>query len=386
VGYYAGSEGRRNSRDNPTQAAKSDSWEELEMANIPDKIETWQMTEPGKLVRASLDVPELHGGEVLVEIAGCGICHTDLGYFYDGVPTVNKPPLTLGHEISGTVIAGDEAWLGKDVIIPAVMPCNDCPICADGRGNRCLAQKMPGNSMGIYGGFSSHIVVPSLNLCLIEDRKGIPLEQFAVIADAATSPYQATVKAGIKPGDLTVVVGASGGLGIYATQILLALGAKEVVAIERDPPKLETALKYGATHAISTVGKSAREVRDEFRNYGKEKGLPNFGWKIFEWSGAGGGQEVALELLSFVGVLIIAGFGMQKNEYQLSRLMAFDADIRGSWGCLPENYPKVLDMVLNDKIQIEPFIETRPMSTIEKAFEEAHQGTLTRRIVLTPDF
>jgi len=114
--------------------------------------------------------------------------------------------------------------------------------------------------------------------------------------------------------------------------------------------------------------------------------LPNFGWKIFEWSGAGGGQEVALELLSFVGVLIIAGFGMQKNEYQLSRLMAFDADIRGSWGCLPENYPKVLDMVLNDKIQIEPFIETRPMSTIEKAFEEAHQGTLTRRIVLTPDF
>jgi 6-hydroxycyclohex-1-ene-1-carbonyl-CoA dehydrogenase len=76
------------------------------MAKIPDKIETWQMVEPGKLERTTIDVPELKPGEVLVEIAGCGVCHTDLGYFYDGIPTVNKPPLTLGHEISGTVING----------------------------------------------------------------------------------------------------------------------------------------------------------------------------------------------------------------------------------------------------------------------------------------
>ena len=64
---------------------------------VPNKIETWQMTVPGTLARVSLDVPALKSGEVLVEIAGCGICHTDLGYFYDGVPTVTKPPLTLGH-------------------------------------------------------------------------------------------------------------------------------------------------------------------------------------------------------------------------------------------------------------------------------------------------
>ena len=130
----------------------------------PNKIETWQMTVPGKLERVSVDVPEVKAGEVLVEIAGCGICHTDLGYFYDGVPTVTKPPLTLGHEISGKVVDGDSHWMGKEVIVPAVMPCNHCAICAGGRGNRCLAQKMPGNSMGIYGGFSSHIVVPSADL------------------------------------------------------------------------------------------------------------------------------------------------------------------------------------------------------------------------------
>ena len=357
------------------------------MAKIPNRIETWQMVEPGKLARVNLDVPEIKSGEVLVEITGCGVCHTDLGYFYEGVPTVTKPPLTLGHEISGRVIAGDGGWVGEEVIIPAVMPCNNCPICAAGRGNRCLDQKMPGNSMGIYGGFSSHIVVPSQDLCVIEDRKGIPLSHFAVIADAVTSPYQGAMKAEVKPGDLTVVVGATGGLGVYATQICSALGAKEVIGIARNPKKLERALKYGATHTISSVDKSARDVRDEFRSYCREKGLPaNYGWKIFEWTGTGAGQEIALELLSFVCTLVIAGYGMQRNEYQLSRLMAFDADIKGTWGCLPKYYPEVLNMVLEKKIEIEPFVETRPMSQIQQAFEDAHKGGLEGRIVLTPDF
>ena len=165
------------------------------MAKVPDKIETWQMVEPGKLLRTSIDVPEIQPGEALVEIAGCGVCHTDVGYFYDGAPTVSKPPLALGHEISGRVVAGDEKWLGKEVIVPAVMPCNNCPICAQGRNNRCLAQKMPGNSMGIYGGFSSHIPVPSMDLCEVKERGGMPLEILSVIADAVTSPYQAAMRA-----------------------------------------------------------------------------------------------------------------------------------------------------------------------------------------------
>jgi 6-hydroxycyclohex-1-ene-1-carbonyl-CoA dehydrogenase len=357
------------------------------MIKIPEKIETWQMVEPGKLTRTSVDVPEIKPGEVLVEIAGCGVCHTDLSFFYDGVPTVNKPPLSLGHEISGTVIAGDEKWLGKEVIIPAVMPCNNCPICAAGRGNRCLAQKMPGNSLGIYGGYSSHIVVPSQDLCPIEDRGDLPLEHLSVVADAITSPYQAGTRAGLTDGDFTIVIGVGGGLGSYMAQICSALGAKEVVGIDVVPEKLERALKYGATHVINSRGKSAREVRDEFRSYCKEKGVPhNYGWKIFEWSGTAAGQEIALELLSFIYILVICGYGMQKNEYQLSRLMAFDADIKGTWGCLPKHYPAVLKMVLEKKIKIEPFIETRPMSQIQQAFEEAHSGKLFKRIILIPDF
>jgi 6-hydroxycyclohex-1-ene-1-carbonyl-CoA dehydrogenase len=77
---------------------------------------------------------------------------------------------------------------------------------------------------------------------------------------------------------------------------------------------------------------------------------------------------------------------MQKVEYSISRLMAFDAEIIGTWGCLPEYYPQVLDMVLSGKIALGPFVQTRPMSQIREAFEEAHEKSPDRRIVLTPDF
>jgi 6-hydroxycyclohex-1-ene-1-carbonyl-CoA dehydrogenase len=368
------------------------------MAAIPDKIQTWQMvqptvfdretkkTTPGKIEKTELAVPELKPGEVLVEVAGCGVCHTDLGYFYDGVPTVSKPPLTLGHEISGTVVAGDEAWLGKEVIIPAVMPCRKCILCKTGRGNRCLGQKMPGNSLGPYGGFSSHIPVPSIDLCEVKNRGNIPLAHLAVVADAATTPYQAAKRADLQPGDNVVVIGITGGVGQYMGQTAKALGAGAVVGIARNPAKLERALKYGADFVINSTDKDARAASQEFKGLCKENGLPSFGWKIFEITGAKGGQDIALSLLSFVGKLIVVGYGLAKAEYMLGRLMAFDAEIIGTWGCLPEYYPIVLDMVVKKKIDIDAFVQTRPMSTIVETFEEAHKESPDKRIVLTPDF
>jgi 6-hydroxycyclohex-1-ene-1-carbonyl-CoA dehydrogenase len=87
-----------------------------------------------------------------------------------------------------------------------------------------------------------------------------------------------------------------------------------------------------------------------------------------------------------VGKLVVVGFGLQQNTYSISRLMAFDADVIGTWGCLPKYYPKVLELVLNKTIQIKPFTETRPMSQIREVFEEGHSRKLAKRVVLTPDF
>jgi 6-hydroxycyclohex-1-ene-1-carbonyl-CoA dehydrogenase len=368
------------------------------MAGVVNMIWTWQMvqptsfnketkeTTPGKLEKKQIPVPQLQPGEVLVEVAGCGVCHTDLGYFYDGVPTVSKAPLTLGHEISGTVVAGDQAWIGKEVIVPAVMPCRKCILCKTGRGNRCLDQKMPGNSLGLYGGFSSHIPVPSIDLCEVKNRGDIPLSHLAVIADAATTPYQAAKRAELQPGDNVVVIGITGGVGQYMGQMAKGLGAKTVIGIARHEEKLKRSLQFGVNFVINSTGKDAGAVSKEFRGLCKENGLPGTGWKIFEVSGSKPGQEIGLGLLSFTGKMIIVGYTLAKMEYMISRLMAFDAEIIGTWGCLPEYYPIVLDMVLSKKINIEEFVEVRPMSTIAETFAAAHKSPPMKRIVLTPDF
>lgn len=364
---------------------------------VPDAIKAWQMIRPwrkdpktgeitlGELKEVTLPVPQLGLNEALVEIAGCGVCHTDIGYFYEGVPTVTKPPLILGHEISGTVVAGPERLIGKEVIVPAVMPCHKCDICAMGRENRCLAQKMPGNSLGVYGGYASHIPVPADDLCIIEDRRGYELAELAVIADAITTPYQACLRAGLKEGDRAVVVGV-GGVGSFVVQIAKAFGAKIVVAIDIDQERLDRALKYGADFAINSASKDPEAVRTEFRTFCKTQNVPDYGWIIFEVSGALAGQAIALRLLSFVGKIIWIGFNPGVNEYSLSRLMAFDAEIIGTWGCPPKHYPKVLQMVLDGKIQLRPFIELRPMSKIKDVFEEVHLGKLKKRAILMPDF
>ena len=247
------------------------------MADVPNVIKQWQMVQPtsvnretkevtpGKLAVAEIPVPELKEGEVLVKVAGCGVCHTDLGYFFDGVPTVSKPPLALGHEIAGTVVAGDAAWIGKEVIIPAVMPCRKCILCKTGRGNRCLAQKMPGNSIGVYGGFANYIPVPTVDLCEVKNRGSYALEQLAVVADAVTTPYQAAKRADLQPGDNVIIIGATGGVGVYMAQTAKALGAKNVIGIARNPDKLKRALEYGCDAVISTIDKTNKDVVGEWR-------------------------------------------------------------------------------------------------------------------------
>lgn len=363
------------------------------MAKI-DKIKTWRMTKPtdpktgeaGVMEYAEIDAPTLGPGDVMIEVAGCGVCHTDLGYFYDGVPTIEKPPLTLGHEISGTVVDGPADWIGKEVIIPAVMPCNDCPICDAGRGNRCLSQKMPGNSIGPYGGFSSHIALPFADLCVVEKRD-MPLSHLAVVADAVTTPYQAAMRADLKLGDNVIVTGAAGGVGSHMVQVAKALGAANVIGIDIDQERLERTKEYGADGIINCMGIDAKEVKAQFKAICKERGVAsNYGWKIFEVSGSKPGQDLALSLLSFTGKLVVVGFTMAKNEYMLSKLMAFDAEIIGTWGCLPQYYPEVLRLVNEGKVQLAPFIETRPLSTISAVFDEVHSKKTDKRIILEPDF
>ena len=84
------------------------------------------------LEKRTLTLAVQNSDDVVVQIAGCGLCHTDLGFISGNVKTNAELPLILGHEISGTVVAAGqthESLIGKNVIIPAVLPCGECELC-----------------------------------------------------------------------------------------------------------------------------------------------------------------------------------------------------------------------------------------------------------------
>jgi 6-hydroxycyclohex-1-ene-1-carbonyl-CoA dehydrogenase len=326
-------------------------------------------------------------GEVAVAVAGCGVCHTDLGYLYDGVRTNHPLPLALGHEVSGRVVAagtGAGEWLGRAVIVPAVLPCGECDLCRRGLGTICRAQKMPGND--IQGGFGTHIVVPGRGLCAVDEtrlaRAGLTLPEVSIVADALTTPYQAVRRAGVAPGNLAIVVGA-GGVGGYCVQIARAFGA-QVVAIDVDDAKLAAIAGHGATLTLNARAHDGKALKAAIAAFAKQQGLRPTEWFIFECSGTSAGQLTAYGLLVHGATLSVVGFTMDKVEVRLSNLMAFDARAIGNWGCPPEDYPAALDLVLDGKVAIKPFVETHPLDDINRVFAAVHHREISRRAVMVP--
>jgi 6-hydroxycyclohex-1-ene-1-carbonyl-CoA dehydrogenase len=336
------------------------------------------------LERRDFIIDQLEADQVVVEVAGCGLCHTDLGFISGDVQTKAGLPLVLGHEISGTVIATGSTYanmVGTNVIIPAVLPCGECELCQSGSENICQHQEMPGNDFN--GGFASHIIVPGKSLCpLPHDLDGFELGQLSVIADAITTPYQALLRSGLEAGDLAIVIG-TGGVGLYMLQHARNAGAK-VIAIDIDEAKLIAAAQQGADYTICSKDKDERELKKLVRTLVKENGLPPYRWQIFEASGSAGGQAVAYALLSFAGSISIIGFTMAKANIRLSNMMAFDATLRGNWGCSPKHYPAVVEHVLSGKITLLDNIETHSLDEINDLIPLAIDHKLERRAILVP--
>ena len=352
---------------------------------MSNKMYSWQMTElKSEFSLRESTFPELQSDEALVKIAGCGVCHTDLSFWYFGVKTKKELPLTLGHEISGEVIQGSPEWLGKKVIIPAVLPCGECELCKKGRSNMCQNQLMPGNDFD--GGFASHIKVPSRFLCPVPDKvlEKYDLNQLSVIADAISTPYQVIKKSELEAGDLAIVVGV-GGVGVYAALIAKIMGAK-VLAIDIDQEKLEMVKNNGIDAILNVKDLDIKTTKGNVREIAKELGVSRYGWKIFEISGTKAGQELAFNLLTFTSTMSVVGFTMDKPDVRLSNLMAFDAKLIGTWGCKPELYPEVVDLVANDKLKIDQFIEVFPMSKINEVFKNTLEHKYKKRSILVPDF
>jgi len=127
-----------------------------------------------------------------------------------------------------------------------------------------------------------------------------------------------------------------------------------------------------------------KAMKRSIRSFVEESGRSGLGLKIFETSGTPAGQQTAFGLLDPGAHLAVVGFSMAKLDLRLSNLMAFDATARGNWGSAPERYPEALDLVLNSKVVLGPFIETAPLDEAPAILQAVAGHEARRRMILVP--
>jgi 6-hydroxycyclohex-1-ene-1-carbonyl-CoA dehydrogenase len=346
----------------------------------------WHLEGPGApLVRRALALPSDPGpGQAVVEVAACGLCHTDLGYADGSVPTRHALPLVLGHEVVGTVVAAGEgatALVGRRVIVPAVLPCGRCAFCAAGRENACPEQRMPGND--VDGGFATHLLVPAAPLVPLDERPAaFDVRELSVVADAVSTAYQAVHRSGLATGDAAFVVGA-GGVGAFVVQVARALGAR-VVACDVRRDRLDLAAAHGAERVVEVGERPPAEIKKEIHGLARGWGLPSLRFRIFECSGTVAGQALAFALLARAATLVQVGYTPKPVELRFSNLMAFDATVYGTWGCPPGRYADVLRLVAAGQVVLTPFVDHAPMSRLNELLADMAHHRLSRRMILDP--
>ena len=324
-----------------------------------------------------VETPKVGPQEILVKIAACGVCNTDLHYIDHGVPTFKQPPMILGHEPSGIVEdVGSEVEnfkAGDRVLIPPVFSCGYCDNCRLGRENICFNMLMLGNH--IDGAYAEYAKAPAKDCQHLP--QDLPIEESSIIADAISTPYHAVKnRAQVKPGD-TVVVFGCGGVGINVVQMAAAAGGF-VIAVDIVDKKLEIAQQLGAQHAINATDKEDKALLKEIR------GL------------TGGGADISIEAIGNPKVIELAqgavkaggchcqvGYTHHNVAVNAGRLMFREIEIKGSLGCRPVDYPKIIEMARTGKIQLKPVVTHRfKLEEINDAFELMRKGEALRSIVV----
>ncbi|MDE3074166.1 MAG: zinc-binding dehydrogenase [Chloroflexota bacterium] len=296
-------------------------------------------------------VPQVGDGEILIDVAACGLCHSDLHYIDHGVPTFKKPPLILGHEAAGIVVDKGKAVtnfeLGDRVLMPAVLSCGACRYCWIGRHNICPRGQMPGND--IDGAFAEFVKAPAAQCFKLPEE--IPLVEGCVIADALTTPYHAVVdRARVQPGELVLVMGC-GGVGLNAVQIANVMGA-HVIGVDLSEERLEWARRFGAAETINPAQdpdylKSLRRRTDG----GVDVAI--------EAIGTPGTQQQAFNTVRPGGRVLFLGYSDKEVALNASRIMYREMEVMGTLGCPPSGYRQVIELVRQGRLEVKALVTQR---------------------------
>lgn len=331
--------------------------------------------EVGKPIQLEeLPDPSVGPTDVLVRVAGAGVCHSDL-HVIDGEVNVRQRPITLGHENAGVIEAVGEQVTdlqpGDGVAVFGAWGCGACLQCERGEDNLCLRPVFPG--VTVDGGWAEKLLVPHpRNLVKLE---GLDPVIAAPLTDAALTPYRAVRKVlpRLGPGRTLTVIGV-GGLGHMALQIVRALApATQVVAVDLSEDKLALAAELGADHCVAAAGDVGAAVKAATGGAGADA--------VIDFVGSDASLANAAASLAVGGKLVIVGIAGGTLGFSFWK-MPLECEVTTSiWGNRQE-LKEVLALARRGLIQ--PHIERQPLEAINEVIARLHAGDVRGRVVLTP--
>jgi S-(hydroxymethyl)glutathione dehydrogenase/alcohol dehydrogenase len=354
----------------------------------------------GSVEVREIDLAEAREGEVLVKIAGCGLCASDL-HVVDG--ELPEPlPIVLGHEASGVVVetgAGVERVRRGDHVVLVLAPsCGRCSACRRGRPNFCElggrsaargtlfdgTSRLSVDGAGLHhfnsiSSLAEYAVVPES--AAVPIRRDVPLEVAALVGCAVLTGYGAVVRtAAVEPG-ATVAVWGCGGIGLNVVQTARLAGAAAVVAVDVSEEKLAAAERLGATH---TVNASRGEPVADMRNL--LSGGPDY---AFEAVGREESIRQAWDATRAGGTVVVVGMMAKGSTLTIDPWwFVYEKTLKGCFlgsARLPIDVPRILDLYADGRLALDELVGRRiGLDDVPEAFDRLRAGDGLRQLVVFP--
>jgi S-(hydroxymethyl)glutathione dehydrogenase/alcohol dehydrogenase len=332
-----------------------------------------------------LAMPDVQDEDVLIKVASCGVCHTDLKVV-EGRNRFTSPTV-LGHEVAGTVdgigARCKDFRIGDRVIVGMRYKCGRCRYCLSARENLCERRPAPPNLKMLngtvvtrwnVGGFAEYVSVPAYMIFKVPD--GISMEEASVVGCRVTTAYNAVKhRARLAPGDSALVIGC-GGIGLNTVQFLKCFGAYPIIAVDIAEDKLEAARNFGATHTINAASEDPVKAAVTLTEGGVDKsfeaiGNPKTSDQIIQATRPGGTAT------------IIGGLGSGPFTISSGNFVTREITITGVSSRRANDVQEVFQMAIQGRIELKSLItKSYRCDQLNEALADLEHGKLRMAVSL----
>ena len=308
------------------------------------------LSEYKQLRIAELPQPVPGAGEVLLEVAACGICGSDV-HGYDGSSGRRIPPIVMGHEAAGTVatvgsgVSGFAA--GDRVTFDSTVYCGVCEFCRRGEVNLCENRQVVGVSCGEYrraGAFAEYVTVPARILYKLPAGLSFPE---AAMLEAVAVALHAVHLSGSDEGRTGLVIGA-GMIGLLVLQAARVAGCSTLILADVDETRLQLGRELGADTAVNTA---EADLLAEMTRLAQGRGVD----VVFEAVGRAETVAAAIDCVRKGGSVVLVGNIAKEVALPLQKVVTRQIRLQGSCASAGE-YPEAMALIASGKIQVKPLI------------------------------